>query len=273
MTVVRVMRDPAKVATRTRERVEAVLRKTGYTPDLIARGLASNRSGLDRRDHPGAHELADRRDHAGPDRRARAERLPPAARRERVLRGAGGGAGPGIPVAPRRRHLPDRRHPHSRDRCACCTRAGIPVVEGGNLTARADRHGRRLLERRSRAGDDALPARSSVTGRSATSARSRRTTIARATGGWATRRRSLQRRRRSDAVAVRRDDARHRRGCRRRWARCSTSGPTCAPCSARPTRSRSARCTSASGAGSTCRGRSRSRDSTTSRSRRRSCLR
>jgi LacI family gluconate utilization system Gnt-I transcriptional repressor len=46
MTVVRVMRDPSKVALRTRERVEAVLRQTGYTPDLTARGLASNRSGL-----------------------------------------------------------------------------------------------------------------------------------------------------------------------------------------------------------------------------------
>ncbi|HEX4883713.1 MAG TPA: LacI family DNA-binding transcriptional regulator [Casimicrobiaceae bacterium] len=46
MTVVRVMRDPAKVARATRERVEAVLRHTGYTPDLTARGLASNRSGL-----------------------------------------------------------------------------------------------------------------------------------------------------------------------------------------------------------------------------------
>ena len=46
MTVVRVMRDPAKVAARTRERVEAVLQQTGYTPDLTARGLASKRSGL-----------------------------------------------------------------------------------------------------------------------------------------------------------------------------------------------------------------------------------
>ena len=46
MTVVRVMRDPAKVAAHTRERVEAVLQRTGYTPDLTARGLASNRSGL-----------------------------------------------------------------------------------------------------------------------------------------------------------------------------------------------------------------------------------
>lgn len=46
MTVVRVMREPAKVAAKTRERVEGVLRRTGYTPDLMARGLASRRSGL-----------------------------------------------------------------------------------------------------------------------------------------------------------------------------------------------------------------------------------
>ncbi|HEY1325322.1 MAG TPA: LacI family DNA-binding transcriptional regulator [Casimicrobiaceae bacterium] len=46
MTVVRVLRDPGKVAAQTRARVERVLRKTGYTPDLVARGLASKRSGL-----------------------------------------------------------------------------------------------------------------------------------------------------------------------------------------------------------------------------------
>jgi LacI family transcriptional regulator, gluconate utilization system Gnt-I transcriptional repressor len=46
MTVVRVLRDPDKVAERTRERVERVLKHTGYTPNLTARGLASNRSGL-----------------------------------------------------------------------------------------------------------------------------------------------------------------------------------------------------------------------------------
>jgi len=46
MTVVRVLREPAKVAAATRARVEQVIRETGYTPDLIARGLASNRSGL-----------------------------------------------------------------------------------------------------------------------------------------------------------------------------------------------------------------------------------
>lgn len=46
MTVVRVMRDPERVATRTRERVEAILRETGYTPDLTAAALASQRSQL-----------------------------------------------------------------------------------------------------------------------------------------------------------------------------------------------------------------------------------
>lgn len=46
MTVVRVLRDPAKVAQKTRARVEAVIRKTNYTPDLMARALASSRSGI-----------------------------------------------------------------------------------------------------------------------------------------------------------------------------------------------------------------------------------
>src|SRR5947209_16896538 len=46
MTVVRVLRDPGKVAADTRARVEQVIAATGYTPDLVARGLASNRSGL-----------------------------------------------------------------------------------------------------------------------------------------------------------------------------------------------------------------------------------
>ena len=46
MTVVRVLREPQKVAAATRARVEHVLAATRYTPDLIARGLASNRSGL-----------------------------------------------------------------------------------------------------------------------------------------------------------------------------------------------------------------------------------
>lgn len=46
MTVARVLRDPSKVAPDTRARVRRVLRQTGYTPDLIARGLVSKRSGL-----------------------------------------------------------------------------------------------------------------------------------------------------------------------------------------------------------------------------------
>lgn len=46
MTVVRVMREPHKVAVATRARVEHVLAETGYTPDLIARGLVSQKSGL-----------------------------------------------------------------------------------------------------------------------------------------------------------------------------------------------------------------------------------
>lgn len=46
MTVSRALRDPAKVAPETMRRVQKVLRETGYTPDLMARGLASKRSGL-----------------------------------------------------------------------------------------------------------------------------------------------------------------------------------------------------------------------------------
>lgn len=46
MTVARVLREPGKVAPATLERVRAVLEETGYTPDLTARGLASQRSGL-----------------------------------------------------------------------------------------------------------------------------------------------------------------------------------------------------------------------------------
>jgi LacI family gluconate utilization system Gnt-I transcriptional repressor len=46
MTVVRVLREPAKVAEKTRKRVQRILTETGYTPDLIARGLASSRSGM-----------------------------------------------------------------------------------------------------------------------------------------------------------------------------------------------------------------------------------
>lgn len=46
MTVTRVLRDPGKVSEHTLVKVQRVLRETGYTPDLMARGLASRRSGL-----------------------------------------------------------------------------------------------------------------------------------------------------------------------------------------------------------------------------------
>ena len=46
MTVARALRQPDKVAPETLKRVRAVLEETGYTPDLTARGLASQRSGL-----------------------------------------------------------------------------------------------------------------------------------------------------------------------------------------------------------------------------------
>jgi LacI family gluconate utilization system Gnt-I transcriptional repressor len=46
MTVVRVLREPRKVAPATRARVEAALDTTKYTPDLVARALVSRRSGV-----------------------------------------------------------------------------------------------------------------------------------------------------------------------------------------------------------------------------------
>ncbi|HEY3177483.1 MAG TPA: LacI family DNA-binding transcriptional regulator [Casimicrobiaceae bacterium] len=46
MTVVRVLREPHKVAAATRARVKRVLTETAYMPDLVARGLVSNKSGL-----------------------------------------------------------------------------------------------------------------------------------------------------------------------------------------------------------------------------------
>ncbi len=46
MTVVRALREPDKVAAATLARVRVVLSETGYTPNLMARGLASSRSGL-----------------------------------------------------------------------------------------------------------------------------------------------------------------------------------------------------------------------------------
>jgi LacI family gluconate utilization system Gnt-I transcriptional repressor len=45
MTVARVLRQPEKVAPATRARVDAALKAAHYTPDLVARALASQRSG------------------------------------------------------------------------------------------------------------------------------------------------------------------------------------------------------------------------------------
>lgn len=45
MTVVRVLREPHKVAPATLARVKAVLDETQYTPDLVARSLVSRRTG------------------------------------------------------------------------------------------------------------------------------------------------------------------------------------------------------------------------------------
>jgi len=46
MTVTRALNAPHKVAKATRVRVEAIARDLGYTPDLIARGLTLQRTGL-----------------------------------------------------------------------------------------------------------------------------------------------------------------------------------------------------------------------------------
>jgi LacI family gluconate utilization system Gnt-I transcriptional repressor len=45
MTVVRVLREPGKVAPATRSRVRAALEELQYTPDLVARSLVSRRTG------------------------------------------------------------------------------------------------------------------------------------------------------------------------------------------------------------------------------------
>lgn len=46
MTVTRALHTPDKVADATRLRVEQIVRKVGYTPDLTARGLTLQRTGL-----------------------------------------------------------------------------------------------------------------------------------------------------------------------------------------------------------------------------------
>ena len=151
MTVVRVLREPAKVAARTRERVEEVIHATGYTPDLIARGLASNRSGLIAAVIPVLTNSLIAEIMQGLTDALVPQGLPPAARRERLFHRRGRSARPRVPVAARRRHLPERRRSIRSDTVRMLKRSGIPVVEGGNLTGAPDRHARRLLECRRRA--------------------------------------------------------------------------------------------------------------------------
>jgi len=133
MTVVRVLRDPAKVAARTRERVERVIRETGYVPDLVARGLASNRSGLVAAIIPVltnsliAEIMQGLADAIAPDG-------------YHLLLGASGFSSAGEETLVRaflsRRidglYLTGAQH--TAETARLCERAGIPVVEGGNLT-------------------------------------------------------------------------------------------------------------------------------------------
>ena len=46
MTVARVLRDPAKVAPGTRDRVRKAIEAVQYVPDLVARALTTNRTGV-----------------------------------------------------------------------------------------------------------------------------------------------------------------------------------------------------------------------------------
>ena len=103
MTVVRVLRDPDKVAAETRVRVQRVLTETGYTPDLIARGLASNRSGMVAAVIPVLTNSLIAEIMQGLTRCARTGGPPPAARRERLFGGRRRSAGARLPVAAGRR--------------------------------------------------------------------------------------------------------------------------------------------------------------------------
>jgi LacI family gluconate utilization system Gnt-I transcriptional repressor len=133
MTVVRVMRDPSKVALRTREHVEAVLRRTGYTPDLIARGLASSRSGLIAAIIPVLTNSL-----IAEIMQGLTDALAPGD--YHLLLGASGFSAAQEEVMVRA--FLSRRVDgiyltgviHTPDTIAMLKRAGIPVVEGGNLT-------------------------------------------------------------------------------------------------------------------------------------------
>ena len=133
MTVVRVLREPSKVAARTRERVERVIRETGYTPDLVARGLASNRSGLVAAIIPVLTNSL-----IAEIMQGLSDAIAP--RGYHLLLGASGFSAAGEEALVRaflsRRidglYLTGAQH--TAETVRLVERAGIPVVEGGNLT-------------------------------------------------------------------------------------------------------------------------------------------
>jgi LacI family gluconate utilization system Gnt-I transcriptional repressor len=133
MTVVRVLREPGKVAAATRSRVEAVLEETGYTPDLVARGLASSRSSL-----VGAIVPVLTNSLIADIMQGLAAALLPAG--YHLLLGASGFSADEEEVLVRaflsRRidALYLQGVTHTAGTVRMLARAGIPVVEGGNLT-------------------------------------------------------------------------------------------------------------------------------------------
>ena len=134
MTVARVIRDPAKVSARTRDRVQRVLTETGYTPDLVARGLASNRSGLIAAVIPVLTNSL-----IAEIMQGLTDALLPAG--YHLLLGASGFSAAEEEVLVRA--FLSRRIDgiyltgviHTGETARMLKRAGIPVVEGGNLTA------------------------------------------------------------------------------------------------------------------------------------------
>jgi len=135
MTVTRVLRDPAKVAADTRARVERVLRKTGYTPDLVARGLASKRSGLIGAVVPLLTNSLIAEIMQGLSDTLAMDDL-------HLILGASGFSAPGEETLVRA--FLSRRVDalyltgviHTRETVRMLKQAAIPVVEGGNLTER-----------------------------------------------------------------------------------------------------------------------------------------
>jgi LacI family gluconate utilization system Gnt-I transcriptional repressor len=135
MTVVRVLREPHKVAAATSARVTRVLVEMGYTPDLVARGLVSNKSGLVAAVIPLLTNSLIAEIIQG-----LSETLAPAS--FHLLLGASG-----FSVTEEEalvRAFLSRRIDaifltgvsHTRETIRMLKRAGIPVVEGGNVTER-----------------------------------------------------------------------------------------------------------------------------------------